>query len=238
MKKITLLLSAVIALSINVKSQDIPTDNNGMWQVGIGFGEIPFLSKSFKPSLTAGYRFNDHLYVGAMFQLVDNLERNEHSFDAQNLGFDGLVSSKQKVGQRALLHARITPVKHGPFISVGFVYNGQDKETVVFDNRNRQIGSNYYEGDVTVIMTREKMPSFRPALGVGYEYTFKNNMGLNVEWTFNVFNKVPTPVLEVESDFEISEEDLTQFKANYTNQFTDNFHNRYHIFHIGGFYKF
>ncbi|MCP4311127.1 MAG: hypothetical protein GY790_07695, partial [Bacteroidetes bacterium] len=124
--------------------------NDGMpqkyYQAGIGFGEIPFLSKSFKPSFTVGYRFNQNLYIGAIFQLVDNIERNNNSYDAQSIGFDGLLSSKEKVGQRALIHFRVTPIKYGPFISLGLVMNDDDKETVEFDSRTRMIGNNYYDG--------------------------------------------------------------------------------------------
>lgn len=206
------------------------------WQVGIGFGEIPFLSQSFKPSITVGYRLNQYVYVGAIYQFLDNIQRDDDSFDAQSIGFDGLVSSKERVGQRALLHARITPIQYGPFISVGLVMNDDDTETIQFDARNRKIGNNYYNGDISVSLTRER--AIRPAIGLGYEYIVNKNIGVNIEWTFNVFHPVPSPLIETQSPFAISEEDSNIFKQRISKEFTDNFHNRYHIFHIGATYNF
>ncbi len=206
------------------------------WQLGIGFGEIPFLSKSFKPSFTVGYRFNQYVYLGVIYQLVDNIERNNDSYDAQSIGFDGLLSSKEKVGQRALIHIRLTPIKYGPFISLGLVMNDDDKETVEFDSRTRMIGNNYYDGNTTVGLTRKG--AVRTALGLGYEYTFKNKFGLNAEWTFNIFNSIPSKMIELQSDYAILESDTESFKENLSNELGSNFHNRYHIFHIGASYNF
>lgn len=186
--------------------------------------------------MTVGYKFNQYIYVGAIYQFVDNIQRDGESFDAQSIGFDGLVSSKERVGQRAFLHARITPIQYGPFISVGIVMNDNDKEVIQFDARNRKIGNNSYDGEVTISLTRKH--AIRPALGVGYEYIFDNTIGLNVEWTFNVFHPVPLPLIETQSIFTIADEDATILKQRLSKEFTGNFHNRYHIFHIGATYNF
>ncbi len=232
----TLIVISILLVGKMAKSQDNSLELTNCWQIGIGFGEIPFLSKSFKPSFTAGYRFNQYVYLGAIYQLVDNIERNNDSYDAQSIGFDGLVSSKEKVGQRALIHMRVTPIKHGPFISLGIVMNGDDKETIEFDSRTRMIGDNYYDGNTTITLTRKG--AIRPALGLGYEYIFKNNFGLNAEWTFNIFNSVPSKEIELYTDYEIVESDTKSFKENISNELGNNFHNRYHIFHIGATYNF
>ncbi len=233
-KFIALIISFSFLNCLSAQTNDVMPQK--YLQVGVGFGEIPFLSKSFKPSFTVGYRFNQYVYVGAIYQLVDNIERNNNSYDAQSIGFEGLVSSKEKVGQRALIHMRVTPVKHGPFISLGIVMNADDVETIDFDSRKRMIGNNYYEGNTTITLTRKG--AIRPALGLGYEYIFNNNFGLNAEWTFNIFNPVPSKIIELQTDYEILESDTRCFKENLTNELGSNFHNRYHIFHIGVTYNF
>ncbi len=236
MKTKILAILIVISLSKGLSAQTNDVMQQKHWQVGIGFGEIPFLSKSFKPSFTLGYRFNQYVYIGAIYQLVDNIERNSNSYDAQSVGFDGLLSSKEKVGIRSLIHMRVTPIKYGPFISMGVVMNNDDKETVEFDSRTRMIGDNYYDGNTTVTLTRKG--AVRTALGLGYEYNFNNNIGLNAEWTFNIFNSIPSKIIELQSDNEILESDTKSFKENLSNDLGSNFHNRYHIFHIGATYNF
>ena len=235
MKKLTIIISFFTISSIAF-SQSESINMKNYWQIGVGFGEIPFMSKSFKPSITVGYYLHDKIYVGAIYQFVDNIERNQESFDAQSIGFEGLESSKERVAQRALLHCRITPVKYGPFISFGLVFNGSDTETMQFDDRNRQIGQNMYDGEITVKLTRKS--AFRPAIGLGYEYVFKNNISLNTEWTFNVFHPIPSPVIEATSDYSISENDSVEFNNHLSKEFKSNFHNRYHIFQIGVAYNF
>ncbi len=58
----------------------------------VGFGEIPFLADSFKPSL--GYsRKLGQIEMGLYVQLEETLRRDDDSFNA-DFGQDGLISSK------------------------------------------------------------------------------------------------------------------------------------------------
>lgn len=209
---------------------------NRGWQLGISFGEIPIMHGSFKPGIRVGYQFNDFLYVGGIYQITDHISRNDDSFDAQSTGLDGLVSSNEAVAPRAILHARIRPHRYAPFVSLGFVYNGNDTETIQYDDRPRTIGESIYEGKATFQYTRPS--AFRPAIGFGYQYTFKNRMTVSTEWTFDFFNPVPKPEIDLQADFQLTESDRTQLFESIKQEFTNNFHNRYHIFHIGLGYQF
>jgi len=46
----------------------------GTFAVTFGFGEIPFLSGSFKPSVSFGCHLNQYVYFGAILQLWDILD--------------------------------------------------------------------------------------------------------------------------------------------------------------------
>ncbi|MEO1255957.1 MAG: hypothetical protein AAFY41_13895 [Bacteroidota bacterium] len=223
---LTWLVNQAISQETNIKD----------WEVGISFGEIPILAGSFKPGLSVGYHFNEYLYLGGIYQIVDNIQRNDKSFDAKSLGFTNLQSSKERVAPRAILHARVRPHKRAPFISFGIVSNGEDEETAIFGDGINQIGNGSYDGPVTVKTKRKA--AIRPALGVGYHYDFKNGITVSTEWTFNWFNPVPEPELEFITDYEIEADDLAIKTSEIVYDFQDNFHNRYHIFHLGVGYKF
>ena len=81
MKKLLLLCATVVSF-FQLAAQDIPNPvQQAGWQIGIGFGEIPYQG-SFKPSFTFGYHVNEHWYVGVIYQLRDEIQRNEDSFNA------------------------------------------------------------------------------------------------------------------------------------------------------------
>ena len=159
------------------------------WEVGLSFGEIPIMAGSFKPGVSFGHHVNDYIYVGGIYQIVDHIARNEDSFDAAGLGFENLLSSRERVAPRSLLHIRLRPHRLAPFVSIGMVTNGTDVETVEFGHASHQIGDNLYEGPITVKMARPR--AIRPALGLGYQYSFKNRLTVSTEWSFDWFNPVP-----------------------------------------------
>ena len=233
-----LLALLIVVLPFSIFSQDYLGKNrlNSGWQLGVSFGEIPILHGSFKPGIQFGYQFNDYLYLGGIYQITDHIERNDDSFDAQSIGLDGLISSKETVAPRALLHARLRPHRLSPFISIGLVYNGNDQETIQFDDRSRIIGKSEYDGTATFTLTRES--AIRPAIGFGYQHTFNNRLTISTEWTFNFFDPVPNPDIGFSANYELSELDKGPLFEKINKDFTDNFHNRYHIFHLGLGYQF
>ena len=237
MKQITFLFVLCIAFQYS-PAQDLHPINpmNRGWQVGISFGEIPIMHGSFKPGIRIGYQFNDYIYLGGIYQITDHISRNNDSFDAQNIGLEGLLSSSERVAPRALLNLRLRPHRLSPFVSIGVVYNGDDVETIEYDHRSRQIGESNYEGPMTFEFTRKS--AIRPAIGFGYQYTFKNRLTIGTEWTFDFFNPVPSPQIGLSSGFQLEPADQAALFEGIEKEFTRNFHNRYHIFHIGLGYQF
>ncbi|MAT39215.1 MAG: hypothetical protein CL946_06395 [Ectothiorhodospiraceae bacterium] len=215
----------------------LQAQEHGKYQVGLTFGEIPILSGSFKPGISLGYHWNDHIYTGVVFQIFDDIERNEESFNAVNTGLGGLVSSKERTGSRFLMQTRITPVVDGPYISLGMVWNDADREVAVFDRRERQIGSNTYNGAVTLVQRRRA--AFKPAIGFGYQYDFDNGLSLYTDFTMDFFTSVPTPENELQTDgFTLSDADSQALIKQIEDGYTGNFHNRYHVFNLGMSWRF
>ena len=181
--KTTLVAAAALAVAFiapaeaSAQSAQVPANDHrfgdslaGAWTVGIGFGEIPFLAGSFKPSVSLGYHVSDHVYVGGIVQLRDVLERGTESFNAVNTGLGGIESTREETGARALIHARLRPHRYSPFLSVGAVFNASDREVMVFDDRRRD----HWQRVLRRCHHARADPPWgiRPAVGFGYGYTF------------------------------------------------------------------
>ncbi len=206
------------------------------WEVGFTFGEIPMLSGSFKPGITLGYHLNEYISLSASFQLRDHLERNEESFNAQNMGFDGLLSSKETTGERVIFAVNLRPSVYSPFLVAGIVYNNIDQETIKFDSRKRKIGDNEYLTGLSIIQSRKS--GIVPAVGIGYRYDFDNGISLNTSFAMGFFNEISAPENRFESDIEILPKDKLKMEKKLIEGYKDNFHNRYHIFNLGISYRF
>ena len=206
------------------------------WQVGFTFGEIPILSGSFKPGITVGYHFNEYLMAEFTYQLKDYLQRDDESFNAVNIGFDGLISSKETTGERMFVGLRYKLVDWSPYLTAGFVLNMNDVETIKYDVRERLIGNYNYDGNLEIVQTRET--GFAPAFGFGYQYDFDNRISLNTSFAMAFLTDIATAKVDIKSDTEISKSDLDLLKQKMDDEYKSNFHNRYHIFNIGITYKF
>jgi hypothetical protein len=235
MKKHNLIyiLVVMVLLKTSINAQ---TGYENTWQVGFTFGEIPILSGSFKPGLTLGYHFNEYIMAEFTYQLKDYLRRDEESFNAVNIGFEGLNSSKEITGERIFLGARIRPADWSPYLTAGVVMNMDDVETIKYDSRERMIGNNIYDGEITIVQKRET--GIAPAVGFGYQYDFSNGVSINTSFAMAFFNKIPSPTTQISSDSEISEADMNQLKNKIDEEYKGNFHNRYHIFNLGVTYTF
>lgn len=208
----------------------IPSNLEGVWSLSLGFGEIPFLAGSFKPSVGFGYHFNRFFFVGAIAQLGDFLERGDDSFNAVNANVDGLTGTRERTGPRMFLGARIRPHRYSPYLSVGAVFNGTDIERMAFDGRSRTL-------DEGAFLERFEMEIARPfgvppAFGLGYAFTFDSGLTLNLEFSGAWLFDPPAPEIRVLGNGvpEGVQQDLIQ---RFRSAYQDNFHNRYHLFHIG-----
>lgn len=203
---------------------------NGVWAIQVGFGEIPFLAGSFKPSVSLGYHFNEYLYIGYTAQFRDVLERGTESFNAVDTGLGGVERTREETGVRSLLAVRARPHRYSPYLALGLLFNGSDREVMHFDSRERTIGAQNYEGMVVLEQTRPW--AIRPAVGLGYSYTFDEGFSLGVEMAGAFFLPAPTPELAVGGEALLSQADEAALKSRISKKFKDNFHNRYHLFQM------
>lgn len=230
---LTTLAIAPSALGQDTAPARSPSDLSnldGVWSLTVGFGEIPFLAGSFKPSVGFGYHFNRFIYVGTIVQLADFIERGEESFNAVNAKIDGLISTRERTGPRMLLGARLRPHRYSPYLSLGAVFNGTDVETMEFDDRTRTLDVTEYTGSFDVEVARPF--GIRPAFGLGYAYTFDGGVVLNVEFSGAWLFKPAEPRIRVIDDR--MPEDVRRFVVErFSAAYNDNVHNRYHLFNLG-----
>jgi hypothetical protein len=230
----TLLAILVIGSGSTGKCQEFQPPVTTFWQIGIGLGELP-IGGSFKPSITIGYHFNEKLYAGIIYQFRDKISRNEASFNARSTGLESLLSSSETVAQRLLLQVRYTPVKHGPYLSAGVVYNGEDTEKMRFDDRSRNLSGESYTGPLTIQQTRPA--GWGVALGLGYQYNFRNGLSAGFEWT-PAWGQYPEPFYQFQGPTELSVQGQNELKERMDKGFKGSVTNMYKVFHIGIAYRF
>ena len=204
------------------------------FQIGIGLGELP-IGGSFKPSITFGYHFSEKIYAGFIYQFKDKITRNESSFNAKSSGLDGLIKSSETVAQRFLLQLRYKPIIYGPYLSTGIVFNGEDKETMIFDERHRQISNEPYNGSVEIQQTRPA--GLGIAFGLGYQHNFKNGFSAGFEWT-PAWAQYPQPLYEFSGSSDLTLNTKNELKTKMNKGFKNSVTNMYKVFHIGVAYRF
>ena len=229
----TITLVALLSVATSLSAQDI-TGLANYWQIGIGLGELP-MGGSFKPSLTIGYHFNEKIYAGFIYQFKDYISRNSASINANSAGIDGLIGSSEEVAQRFLFQVRYTPIKNGPYLSTGFVFNGKDTEEIRFDERSRVIAGELYEGSVIINQSRPAGWGF--ALGLGYQYNFKNGFSAGFEWTPAWF-QYPMPTYEFTGTANLTKVAKDTLTEKMNNKFDASVTNMYKVFHVGVGYRF
>lgn len=228
MKKVYLIIAFILFLLKYTQAQSA-----NFWQVGLGLGELP-IGSSFKPSISFGYQFNDKLYVGTIYQFKDKIQRDGSSFNAKSAELDGLISSSEEVAQRFMLQMRYSPLKQGPYISTGIVYNGKDVETMRFDSRSRIIDGEEYNGGLTIAQTRPA--GWGVAMGIGYQYNINKYFVTNIEWAPAWF-QYPTPQYQFTGDYNLSDNTKIHLENKMNTAFKSSVTNMYKVFNIGFAYK-
>ncbi len=235
MKSISVITIILLMASIHLGfSQENNYHHHRYWQIGIGLGELP-TGGSFKPSITFGYHFNEKIYAGFVYQFKDRISRDGASFNAQSSGLEGLAHSSEAVAQRFLLQMRYTPLKNGPYLSGGLVFNGKDTETMQFDARSREINGATYDGTIEIQQTRPA--GWGLALGIGYQHNFKNGFSGGFEWT-PAWGQYPTPSYVFAGSSDLSDEVQEAQERKMNKGFRSSVTNMYKVFHIGIAYRF
>ncbi|MEP2669472.1 MAG: hypothetical protein ABJH04_10780 [Cyclobacteriaceae bacterium] len=232
-KRIALLLLGII-IGYASLAQEGSAHLKNYWQVGIGLGELP-TGGSFKPSITIGYHFNDQVYAGIIYQIKDEISRGSSSFNAKSTDLAGLASSSEEVAQRFLFQVRYTPIKNGPYLSGGFVFNGKDTETMLFEDQNRMIAGEPVSGTIAIRQTRPA--GWGMAVGLGYQYNFKNGFSTGFEWT-PAWGQYPTPSYGFGGTAHLSDSAQNSLMEKMDEGFKSSVTNMYKVFHIGVAYRF
>ncbi len=206
-------------------------DFDPRWEIGLSFGEIPVLAGSFKPGLLLGYRFSEQFSLVGCLQMKDYLQRDGSSFNARNTGLGGLLSSKETTGARALLAARYRPVEWAPYLQAGFVWNGEDIETMRFDARERQVGTSVYDGELSLVQSRSA--GFGPAFGLGYAFELGSRLRLDTGIAAALMTPISDPRVAIRSARELEAPDQEALVERIRDAYRGNFHNRYHVFTLG-----
>ncbi|WP_026210190.1 hypothetical protein [Flexithrix dorotheae] len=236
MKNQTLMISLLILIySANCFGQSIENELRKSWQIGLGFGELP-MHGSLKPSITFGYHFSEQMYLGVIYQFKDKINRNETSFNAKSNGLQGLVSASEEVAQRFMFQFRYSPFKNGPYISTGILYNGTDRETMIYDSRFRNIPNEGTKGNIIIL--QERPSGWGLGLGFGYQHNFKNGLAINAEWTPAWFKGYADPVYSFSGSAPLSGYAKTYLKNKMDQEFKSTVTNLYKVFHIGMAYRF
>ncbi|MCB0665190.1 MAG: hypothetical protein KDC80_05175 [Saprospiraceae bacterium] len=227
-------LIVLFILPFMLHSQEISFPENGYWQIGFGLGELP-TGGSFKPSISVGYHVNEKIYAGIIYQLKDHIARNQASINARSSGLTGLNTASEIVAQRFLAQIRYKPFRNGPYLSTGIVFNGRDRETMVFDHRDRQLFGEEYTGDIGIIQSRPA--GWGLAAGVGYEYRFKNGVAAGFEWT-PAWAQYPEPEYEFGGEAGLSSNTKKSLQDLMNGKFKSSVTNMYKVFHLGISYHF
>lgn len=223
-------LAVVLLLSlVGYKVEAQPFSLTGRWHVGLEFGEIPFHG-SFKPGLVLGYHVSELMYVGVLYQIRDKIQRNNTSFNARAIDLDGLRTSSEQVGQRGYLQVRVRPHRLSPFASLGLVFNDRDTEMIMFDTRARLIHGEVVDG--ALVVTQSRPSGWRPALGLGYSYTFPQGIEVFTEWAGWWLFGAPTPDVTFSGAF-LSETTADALRDAIEEEFTSSPFNTYHVFQLG-----
>lgn len=223
-----LLAAAALMLHAAVASAQEP-DRGGLWTAAVELGELP-MHGSFKVGLSVGYQMNEYAWLGVAWQAADAIQRDGTSFNASSLRLDGLTTSREDVGPRAYLQARLRPHRLSPYLSVGAVFNGRDTEAMVFDPRPRSAGGHAAEGGLRVRVSRPA--AIRPALGVGYEWTSGGGVTAFVEWAGWWLADAPDPEISIQGDG-VTGGFSREVDARLRDHFVSSLFNTYHIFQLG-----
>lgn len=120
-------------------------------------------------------------------------------------------------------------------MSGGFVFNGMDTETMIFEDMDREIADEPVSGTIEIKQTRPA--GWGLALSIGYQYNFKNGFSAGFEWT-PAWGQYPTPSYEFGGTSNLSDTSQNSLKQKMDEGFKSSVTNMYKVFHIGVAYRF
>ena len=111
---------------------------------------------------------------------------------------------------------------------MGLIYQ-QDTETMRFDNRTRKIAEETFDGTIEIQQTRPA--GWGLALGLGYQYDFKNGFSAGFEWT-PAWGQYPSPSYQLSGSSILSKKAKDELQNRMDKSFKENVTNMYKVFYI------
>jgi len=203
-------------------------------KIFLGFGELPILANSLKPSLGYVYDFGA-VELSINLQFKDTLNRNNESYNA-NFGQHGLESSKEQTKNRYMIQGRFPIYTSKFYLSLGLIYGGNDIEKIIFNHRQRLIGNDEYLTSLNVNI--ERKARLKPALGLGISYPITHQWRFISDFTMAWYGNIPKPKVTIRSSASLAPSDTNALVQDIQHNYRTNFHNRYHVFNLGVEYFF
>ncbi len=218
-----------------VEAREIIPNTANTWQGGLGIGNFP-IHGSFKTSLTGGYFITDKLYVGAIYQLRDEIKKNNSSFNAKSAELGGLVRATYYSAPRLLIQGRYTPFKCGAYVSAGIVVNGESQEDMSYNVQKRTI---IEEPKINGIRIEQRRSGgWGLGLGIGYQHNFSKHISANIEWTPAWFQHPKPSYKIIASPANLTNAEMEEIISRMDDAFKRRLTNMYQVIHIGIAYRF
>ena len=130
-----------------------------------------------------------------------------------------------------MLQVKYFPWSNYFYLNVGSIYNDIDKEDIEFRDQLRTIGDNQYTTDLSISITRPA--AIKPAFGIGLSWPITHSVFFNTDFTMNWLGDIQNPDIRIHSTVHLDDRDRSQLRDNISQNYKNNFHNRYHLFNIG-----
>lgn len=223
----------ILLLGLLISSTEMMAEP--LWY-GLELGEIP-IKGSRKFGLSFGYN-----NWSVSWQRADTIQRDDASFNAESLGWDGLIGSSESVGARSQLLKSwpLWRVKQGsafwvPYLTTGWVWNGNDTERLRFDGREHDAAGGTLKGPVTVQIRRPSGHGL--AVGAGFLWQWASSGQIYCHWTGALLSESPIPDVRAQGRH-LTSEQAQWIQQRIRRDFSQRITNRYHLFSLGVRFSF
>ncbi len=198
---------------------------------GLELGELP-VNGSRKLGLSLGQG-----HWMASWQRADTIRRDDSSFNAELLEWDGLDRSSESVGARwqvlyqwHLWRYQSESALWVPYLTTGWVWNRRDTERLRFDDRKRHSDGPVLDGPVQIQIRRPSGHGL--ALGAGFLWQWSDSGQIYCHWSGAVLEDGPEPEVNVQAQ-DLSADQKAWIQRRITRGFKRRLTNRYHLFSLG-----
>lgn len=161
-------------------------------------------------SFNLGLHFNEHWYFGGMFLASETSAiQNKELYQQEGVKKSGSLVKQES---QQVFEIRYSPWSWGMYLSVGQIDTNPYKKTIIFDQRQRKIGSNTYETGLIVESIREAKRSL--GHGFGFNYIASNHFSFGIGFFFALEKpKVEVEIRQQSAVDTISQTDVQTLKS-------------------------